>query len=46
MWAGEKGQARVENLEELVSAAREFSPEMGGLSPLQQFVDAAALNRR
>ena len=41
--AGEKGQARVENLEELVSAAREFSPEMGGLSPLQQFVDAAAL---
>ncbi len=41
--AGEKGQARVENLEELVSAAREFSPEVGGISPLQQFVDAAAL---
>ena len=41
--AGEKGQARVENLEELVSAAREFSPETSGLSPLQQFVDAAAL---
>ncbi len=40
---GEKGQARVENLEELVSAAREFSPEAGGMSPLQQFVDAAAL---
>ena len=40
---GEKGQARVENLEELVSAAREFSPETNGLSPLQQFVDAAAL---
>ena len=40
---GEKGQARVENLEELVSAAREFSPETSGLSPLQQFVDAAAL---
>jgi DNA helicase-2/ATP-dependent DNA helicase PcrA len=41
---GEKGQARVENLEELVSAARSFVPEEGDLSPLQQFVDSAALD--
>jgi DNA helicase-2/ATP-dependent DNA helicase PcrA len=42
--AGEKGQARVENLEELVSAARSFVPEDGELSPVQQFVDSAALD--
>jgi len=41
---GEKGQARVENLEELVSAARSFVPEENDLSPLQQFVDSAALD--
>ena len=41
---GEKGQARVENLEELVSAARSFLPEENDLSPLQQFVDSAALD--
>ncbi|MFT7286732.1 MAG: DNA helicase-2/ATP-dependent DNA helicase PcrA [Halieaceae bacterium] len=41
---GEKGLARVENLEELVSAARTFVPEDGELSPLQQFVDSAALD--
>jgi DNA helicase-2/ATP-dependent DNA helicase PcrA len=41
---GEKGQARVENLEELVSAARSFVAEDSELSPLQQFVDAAALD--
>ena len=40
---GEKGQARIENLEELISAAREFSPETDSVPPLQQFVDAAAL---
>ena len=41
---GEKGQARVENLEELVSAAKQFSPEGEELSPLQQFLDNAALD--
>ena len=41
---GEKGLARVENLDELVSAARAFVPEGDELSPLQQFVDSAALD--
>jgi ATP-dependent DNA helicase UvrD/PcrA len=41
---GEKGQARVENLEELVSAAKQFVPEDEELSPLQQFLDNAALD--
>jgi DNA helicase-2/ATP-dependent DNA helicase PcrA len=41
---GEKGQARVENLEELVSAAKQFSPDGEELSPLQQFLDNAALD--
>lgn len=41
---GEKGLARVENLQELVSAARTFVPEDSELSPLQQFVDSAALD--
>jgi DNA helicase-2/ATP-dependent DNA helicase PcrA len=41
---GEKGQARVENLEELVSAAKQFMAEDGDLSPLQQFLDGAALD--
>jgi DNA helicase-2/ATP-dependent DNA helicase PcrA len=41
---GEKGQARVENLEELVSAAKQFVPEDDELSPLQQFLDRAALD--
>ena len=41
---GEKGLARVENLEELVAAARSFVPEGEELSPLQQFVDSAALD--
>jgi DNA helicase-2/ATP-dependent DNA helicase PcrA len=41
---GEKGQARIENLEELVSAAKQFVPDEGELSPLQQFLDNAALD--
>ncbi|GHD34927.1 DNA helicase II [Halioglobus pacificus] len=41
---GERGQARVENLEELVSAAKQFAPEGDDLSPLQQFLDNAALD--
>jgi DNA helicase-2/ATP-dependent DNA helicase PcrA len=41
---GEKGQARVENLEELVSAAKQFVAPEDELSPLQQFLDNAALD--
>jgi DNA helicase-2/ATP-dependent DNA helicase PcrA len=41
---GERGQARVENLEELVSAAKQFVPDGDELSPLQQFLDNAALD--
>ena len=41
---GERGQARVENLEELVTAARQFAPVGEELSPLQQFLDNAALD--
>tara|TARA_R110002110_G_scaffold205066_7_gene417018 strand:- start:147251 stop:149401 length:2151 start_codon:yes stop_codon:yes gene_type:complete len=41
---GEKGQARVENLEELVSAAKQFAPADDELPPLQQFLDNAALD--
>ena len=41
---GEKGQARVENLEELVSAARAFeNAEEDELSPLQAFLTHASL---
>jgi len=43
---GEKAQARVENLEELVTAARAFAPEpdeAGELTPLQSFLAHAAL---
>ena len=42
---GEKGQARVENLEELVSAARNFEPseEDGELSALSAFLGHASL---
>jgi DNA helicase-2/ATP-dependent DNA helicase PcrA len=43
---GERGQARVENLDELVSAARgfEFSPEEhGDMDPLSAFLAHAAL---
>ena len=41
---GEKGQARVENLEELVSAAKQFVAGDDELPPLQQFLDSAALD--
>ena len=41
---GERGQARVENLQELVTAARQFEPEDEELSPLQEFLDRAALD--
>jgi len=41
---GEKGLQRVENLEELVNACDAFAPEDDALSPLQQFLDRAALD--
>lgn len=42
---GEKGQARVENLEELVSAGKQFvADEADEAPPLQQFLDNAALD--
>ena len=39
----ERGEARVENLEELVSAARGFTPEGSELPPLEAFLAHAAL---
>ncbi|HUI63089.1 MAG TPA: DNA helicase II [Steroidobacteraceae bacterium] len=41
----DRGEARVENLEELVSAARGFSPDAGGeeLPPLEAFLAHAVL---
>ncbi len=43
---GEKGQARGENLLELVNACRSFNPEEAeeDISPLQHFLDTAALD--
>ena len=41
---GERGQARVENLQELVTATRLFEPEDEEISPLQAFLDSAALD--
>ena len=39
----ERGEARVENLDELVSAARGFAPEGSELAPLAAFLAHAAL---
>jgi len=39
----ERGEARVENLDELVSAARGFTPEGSELAPLEAFLAHAAL---
>ncbi|MAJ87659.1 MAG: DNA helicase II, partial [Cellvibrionales bacterium TMED148] len=41
---GERGMARVENLEELVSACGNFEPEEANLAPLTQFLDQVALD--
>ncbi len=44
---GEKGQARGENLQELITACRAFDADDEGeeeLTPLQQFLDTAALD--
>jgi DNA helicase-2/ATP-dependent DNA helicase PcrA len=40
---GEKGDAKAENLGELISAAREFRSEEEGISPLSAFLSHAAL---
>jgi DNA helicase-2/ATP-dependent DNA helicase PcrA len=40
---GEKGQARIENLEELITAARYFQPDEADLDPLSAFLSHAAL---
>ena len=41
---GEKGDARLENLQELVNAAREFEPDTdSGMDPLSGFLSHAAL---
>jgi len=39
----ERGETRVENLDELVSAARGFAPESAELPPLESFLAHAAL---
>ncbi len=44
MEKGERGQARVENLEELVNACRVFEAQEDDMLPLQEFLDAAALD--
>jgi DNA helicase-2/ATP-dependent DNA helicase PcrA len=41
---GERGQARVENLQELQTATRLFEAEDETISPLQAFLDSAALD--
>lgn len=41
---GERGQARVENLEELVNACKLFEPEDEQQTPLAAFLDSAALD--
>lgn len=41
---GEKAQSRLENLDEMISACRAFEPEEDQLSPLQEFLDRAALD--
>ncbi len=44
MEKGERGQARVENLEELVNACRSFDTEEEPENILQEFLDRAALD--
>ncbi len=41
---GERGQARVENLEELVNACKNFEPEDSDAPVLPQFLDQVALD--
>jgi len=44
MEKGERGQARVENLDELINACRAFEPEDEERSALENFLDRAALD--
>ncbi len=41
---GDRGESRVENLQELITACRGFEPEDKELSALPQFLDQAALD--
>ncbi|WP_461483307.1 DNA helicase II [Porticoccus sp.] len=41
---GDRGESRVENLQELITACRGFEPEDKALSALPQFLDQAALD--
>ena len=41
---GEKGQARIENLNELLSATKDYEPENDELTPLATFISQAALD--
>lgn len=41
---GERGQVRAENLEELINACQNFSAEDSEMTPLEAFLDAAALD--
>ena len=41
---GEKGQARKENLLELINACKDYEPEDSELSPLAEFIAQAALD--
>jgi DNA helicase-2/ATP-dependent DNA helicase PcrA len=41
---GEKGQARLENLAELINATRDFQTDDEELSPLAEFISQAALD--
>ncbi|CAA0102835.1 DNA helicase II [Zhongshania aliphaticivorans] len=41
---GEKAQARIENLQELITAARSYTPEDEDAEPLRAFLDQAALD--
>lgn len=40
---GEKGQARIENLEELINATRQYTPDNTDLTPLANFLSHVAL---
>lgn len=40
---GEKGQARIENLEELINATRQYTPDNSDLTPLAAFLSHVAL---
>jgi DNA helicase-2/ATP-dependent DNA helicase PcrA len=41
---GDKGEARVDNLKELISAIDAFEPEQDGMTPLAEFIAQSALD--